>query len=134
MGSSPESSRRLFEFVGKAIIGTFVVFAVLELVFWAASSFGRWLRPDPRRADLSPAYAGAAWVPEFYREQSLRLQARYGYVPFVAKARTRRLSATAPNCATFRASPSGRIFKPKNARSSPALPPAKNRRRFSIST
>jgi lysophospholipase L1-like esterase len=82
MKSSPESSRRVFEFVGKSVFGAFVVFAVLELVFWSAFSFGHWLRPDPRRADLSPAYAGATWVPEFYREQSLRLQSRYGYVPF----------------------------------------------------
>jgi lysophospholipase L1-like esterase len=82
MKSSSESSTRLFVFVGKFVIGAFVVLAVLELVFWASFSFGHWLRPDPLRADLSPAYAGATWVPEFYREQSVRLQSRYGYVPF----------------------------------------------------
>ena len=83
MKSGPEStSRRLFTFVGATVIGTLIALAVLELVMFAAWSFARWVHPEPRRPEMSPAYAGAAWVPDFFREQSLRLASPYTYVPF----------------------------------------------------
>jgi lysophospholipase L1-like esterase len=83
MKSTPEStSRRLFAFVGATVIGTLSVLAVLELVMFAAWSFARWVHPAPLPPETSPAYSGATWVPDFYREQSLRLAAPYTYVPF----------------------------------------------------
>ncbi len=83
MKSTPESiSQRLFAFVGAAVIGALAVLAALELVFFAAWSFAHWLHPDPWRPEVSPAYAGAIWVPDFFREQSLRLASPYTYVPF----------------------------------------------------
>jgi lysophospholipase L1-like esterase len=83
MKSGAESTnRRLFTFVGATVIGTLIVLAVLELVMFAAWSFARWVRPEPRRPEMSPAYAGATWVPDFFREQSLRLASPYIYVPF----------------------------------------------------
>jgi lysophospholipase L1-like esterase len=83
MKPAPEfTSRRLFAFVGATAVGTLVVLATLELVMFAAWSFARWLHPETLRAEMSPAYAGAAWVPDFFREQSLRLASPYTYVPF----------------------------------------------------
>ena len=83
MKSTPEStSQRLFAFVGAAVIGTLSVLAVLELVMFAAWSIVRWVYPAPLRPEISPAYAGATWVPDLYREQTFRLAAPYTYVPF----------------------------------------------------
>lgn len=81
MKPSPESNRRFFAFVGKAVIGALVAFAVLEFVFWAAWSLGHWLHPDPLRPQVSPAYAGATWVDEFHREQVAE-ESRFAYFPF----------------------------------------------------
>ena len=74
--------RRWLSLVGAAVIATLVVLAGTELVFCAAWSVGRRLHPDALRAERSPAYAGAAWVPELTREQAMRLAAPYRYVPF----------------------------------------------------
>jgi lysophospholipase L1-like esterase len=83
MKSAAEStSQQLFAFVGATVVGTLVVLAALELVMFAAWSFARWLHPETLRAQMSPAYAGATWVPDFFREQSLRLASPYTYVPF----------------------------------------------------
>jgi len=83
MKSTPESTiRRLFAFVGATVIGTLAVLAVLELVSVAAWSFVSRLNPEPLQAETSPAYAGAVWVPDLFREQSLRVPSPYTYVPF----------------------------------------------------
>jgi lysophospholipase L1-like esterase len=83
MKSTPEStSRWLFAFVGATVIRTLSALTVLELVMFAAWSFARWVHTAPLRPEISPAYAGATWVPDFYREQTLRLAAPYTYVPF----------------------------------------------------
>src|SRR5580692_5083956 len=76
------SPRRVFAFVGATMIGTLAVLAALELVSWAAWSFAQWLRPDPLRPEMSPAYVSAEWVPDLFREQSLRLASPYTYFPF----------------------------------------------------
>lgn len=72
----------MFAFVGATMIGTLAVLAALELVSWAAWSFAQWLRPDPLRPEMSPAYVSAEWVPDLFREQSLRLASPYTYFPF----------------------------------------------------
>jgi lysophospholipase L1-like esterase len=75
------ASQRVFVFVGRSVIGGLAILAALELVFWAASSFGHWLSPEPLQPEVSPAYAGASWVREFYREE-YSVDLRYTYVPF----------------------------------------------------
>jgi lysophospholipase L1-like esterase len=73
---------RLFAFVGATVIGALAVLAALELVSWAAWSFDLWLNPDPLSAENSPAYAGAAWVTDLFREQDLRVPTPFAYFPF----------------------------------------------------
>jgi lysophospholipase L1-like esterase len=81
--SAPESTgRRLFAFIGATVIGVVVALVSVELVMGAAWSFARWIHPDPLRPQMSPAYSGAVWVPDLFREQSLRLATPYTYVPF----------------------------------------------------
>jgi lysophospholipase L1-like esterase len=83
MKSALESiGRRLFVFVGATLIGALVVLGVVELLLAAVWSFALRIHPDPLRPQMSPAYAGATWVSDLYREQSLRLAAPYAYVPF----------------------------------------------------
>jgi lysophospholipase L1-like esterase len=74
--------RRLFALVGATVIGALVALAVVELVLGAIWSFALRIHPDPLRPQMSPAYAGAIWVPDLFREQSVRLVAPYIYVPF----------------------------------------------------
>ncbi len=82
MKSSPESiARSLFASVGFSLTSTVVVFVVLELVLWGVGSLSSWIHPDPLRPEASPAYAGAAWVDEFYREQD-PVESRFVYSPF----------------------------------------------------
>ena len=80
--ASESISRRLFAFIGATLVGAFLILAVVELVMAAAWSLARWSHPDPLRPQMSPAYAGATWVPDLFREQSSRLAAPYTYVPF----------------------------------------------------
>jgi lysophospholipase L1-like esterase len=83
MKLAPESTvSRMFAFVGATVIGTLVALAVIELVLGAVWLFALRIHPDPLRPQMSPAYAGADWVPDLFREQSLRLAAPYTYVPF----------------------------------------------------
>lgn len=74
--------RRGLALVGAVVIGTLVVLAGTELVFCAAWSLGRRLHTDPLRAERSPAYAGATWVPELIEEQETMRRDPYRYVPF----------------------------------------------------
>jgi lysophospholipase L1-like esterase len=75
-------SRQLFVWVGAFFVGALGVLLTLELVFWGLWSLAVSLHPDPLRPESSPAYAGAVWVPDLYREQSLRLASPYVYAPF----------------------------------------------------
>jgi lysophospholipase L1-like esterase len=90
MKSTPEfTCQRLFAFVGATVIGALVVLGALELVTGAAWSFARWIHPDPLQPQMSPAYTGAPWVPDLFREQFARLASPSTYVPFRVTGVTR---------------------------------------------
>jgi hypothetical protein len=82
--SNPKSIiRRLCTVLGATVIGTLVVLAVLEIVSHAAWSFAYWLNPPSWYLyETSPAYAGANWEQDLFREQT-EIASPYTYVPFL---------------------------------------------------
>jgi len=74
---------RLFANLGYAVFSLVVVAALLELTSWAIwSAFWVKHREGPSQA-ASPAYAGAEWAQEFWREEHLRQESRHEYTPFL---------------------------------------------------
>jgi lysophospholipase L1-like esterase len=80
--TSETASQKMLAAVGRTVIVIFAVLATLEIVSYAAWSTARRFHHAPLRPETSPAYAGADWVPELYREQSSRMALRFTYVPF----------------------------------------------------
>lgn len=68
--------------VGYSVLGPLVILGALELALCGIWSLARWVHPIPLRPAASPAYQGANWVPELYREQDARLASPYIYAPF----------------------------------------------------
>jgi len=75
-------TRRVVTLLGIGVISVLLVVSTVELLASAAWSLAAWLHPDPLRPQMSPAYAGAAWVTDLFKEQSLRVASPYVYVPF----------------------------------------------------
>jgi len=76
--------QRFFAVVGYAICSCIVLAVVLELGSFVVLSIHGRSHPDPLAPDLSPAYDGAAWAGEFWKEQeAMWKKARSDYVPFV---------------------------------------------------
>jgi hypothetical protein len=77
----PEN-RWISTLIGSLVLYALIILVILEVVFWGVWSLARRSHPDSLRAELSPAYSGASWVPEVYREQSARLAPPFVYFPF----------------------------------------------------
>ena len=74
---------KLFAILGYALFTILATLALLELLSWAGWSAYRRLHPEPyRNGAASPAFAGDAWAPEFWQEESAREKLRKLYVPF----------------------------------------------------
>jgi len=79
----PNRLQWLYVFVGSMVVNLTVALLALELLCWIVLSGYNWIRPHHYQSEIdSPAYAGQAWVADFYREQSARVNSRKFYVPF----------------------------------------------------
>lgn len=81
--SSNALSVKFFALLGYAIFSLAAVAVFAEIVSWAGWSVYRRTHPEPHRNEAaSPAFTGDAWAPEFWREESARVQVKKEYVPF----------------------------------------------------
>ncbi len=85
MKLTPSRFRPLITLVGFWVVSVVVILTLMELISWAILAGYGWLHPDYYEKALQcPAYAQAAWVPEYLREQRLWEESNSGqkYVPF----------------------------------------------------
>jgi lysophospholipase L1-like esterase len=78
-------SRRIFAFIGSALIALILVMLLLELGAHVALAAYYWVWPDTQDnfADSSPAYSAYPWSAEFWKEEKLRWKKQHGtYEPF----------------------------------------------------
>lgn len=81
--SSNELSLKLFALLGYLIISLVAIAALLEIISWAGWSVYRRSHPEPYRNEAaSPTFTGDAWAPDFWSEESARVQVKKEYVPF----------------------------------------------------
>ena len=83
MKFAPTSVRWLFTLAGFVTVNLLAFLILLELCCWLAWSGYHLVSPSPIQPLISsPAYGGAPWLHDFYREESVRLKSHLVYVPF----------------------------------------------------
>jgi lysophospholipase L1-like esterase len=84
MRTSPsQRCKQFFTLLGYAVFTVLAAASGLELMSWVGWSAYREIRPRAyRNGAASPTFAGDAWAPEFWREESARVKLRKFYVPF----------------------------------------------------
>lgn len=83
MSFTPSHFQRLFAYMGFAAVSSLATLILLELLCWMTWDVYHWRQPDYYQwAQTSPAYAGEAWLPEFYREERSWDGSKGAYVPF----------------------------------------------------
>jgi lysophospholipase L1-like esterase len=86
MMPTSQSRQTLFTFVGYVVVSVFCVIILLEFGSFVALSVYRSLRPTEQDnfADISPAYRGYSWAPEYWKEEKARWASQHGnYQPFL---------------------------------------------------
>src|SRR5271169_6268424 len=81
--SSSEFPVKLFALLGYLVFTVVAMSALLEIVCWGGWAVYRRAHSEPQRNEAtSPALAGYSWAPEFWREESARVNVKREYVPF----------------------------------------------------